>query len=133
MKVPFLIFLVSGLATLQVEPVATRALELAANYAARQKHTETRAGKLIRAGDERILCLKEQLADVQMDLMKVLETDRSVTDRLESREADLKYALRAEQLKQDETAQCLKKQGAQRRPLLAAAGQCVFSAQTPRS
>ena len=36
MKIPFLIFLVSGFATLQLEPLASRGLELASRYAARQ-------------------------------------------------------------------------------------------------
>ncbi|MES1261371.1 MAG: hypothetical protein ABUS49_06495 [Acidobacteriota bacterium] len=118
MKIPFLIFLVSGLATLQLEPLASRGLELASQYAARQKKANTRAGALLKTGDRQILCLKEQLADVQLDLMKVLETDHTVTTRLETREAGLKYALRAEQLRQDENAQRLRKrQAGLKRPL----------------
>ncbi len=34
MKIPFLIFLVSGFASLQLEPALTRAAELVARYAA---------------------------------------------------------------------------------------------------
>lgn len=132
MKIPFLIFLVSGLATLQLEPLATHGIELASAYAARQTKAHTQAGKLIHAGDEKILCLKQQLADVQMDLMKVFETDRAATMRLESREAGLKYALRAEQLRQDEMAECLKKQQPAQQQLQAAS-RCLISSQTPQS
>jgi hypothetical protein len=96
MKIPFLIFLISGLATLQLEPLASCGLELASQYAVRQKKANTRAGALVEAGDQQILCLKEQLADVQLDLMKLLETGRAVSTLLETCEAGLKYDVRAE-------------------------------------
>ena len=133
MKIPFLIFLVSGFATLQLEPLASRGLELASRYAARQKQANTRAGALLKSGDRQILCLKEQLADVQLDLMKVLETDHADTARLESREAGLKYALRAEQLRQDENAQCLKQQQRAHQPHPVTLSRCVLATKTPRS
>ena len=133
MKIPFLIFLVSGFATLQLEPLASRGLELASRYAARQKQANTRAGALLNSGDRQILCLKEQLADVQLDLMKVLETDHADTARLESREAGLKYALRAEQLRQDENAQCLKQQQRAHQPHPVTLSRCVLATKTPRS
>jgi hypothetical protein len=110
MKIPFLIFLVSGFATLQLEPVATlgvaRGTKLLREFVKEQRLTQSTAGKFLQAGDSRINRIREELADVQLDLMKVLQTDHAVTARLESREAGLKYALRAEQVRQDEIAQC---------------------------
>lgn len=97
MKIPFLIFLVSGLATLQLEPLATRGVEIL--------FAITITSAAAHPGDNRINCLREELADVQLDLMKVLETDHAVTERLEAREASLKYAIRAAQVRRDELAQ----------------------------
>lgn len=133
MKIPFLIFLVSGLASLQLEPLATRGLELATTYAAGQRSANTQTGRVVRAGDRKILCLKSQLAEVQLDLMKVLETDPAETLRLEQLEAGLKYALRAEQLRQDEAAQCLRKQTQTQPFALTSAAQCAVALKTPRS
>ena len=110
MKIPFLIFLVSGFASLQLEPALTHAAELATRYARSDS-----APPLLKAGDRKIIWLKEELADVQMDLMKVLQSNHQAPAGLESREAALKYALRTEQLRQDELAQGLRQQGAWRR------------------
>jgi hypothetical protein len=108
MKTPFLIFLVSGIATLQLEPLASRAAEVLSQTVRQQMQSHAVARPVLQAGENKIRCLTEELADVQMDLMKVLETDRALTSRLEAREADLKYALRAEQVRRDEFAQCRK-------------------------
>jgi hypothetical protein len=133
MKTPFLIFLVSGLATLQLEPLASRGAELLSGVVRQQIRSHMFAGPVVQAGDNKISCLRQELADVQMDLMKVLETDHAVTSRLETREADLKYALRAEQVRLDEIAQCLKaeKKGANR--LLAEARCELPSSEKPQS
>ena len=106
MKIPFLIFLVSGLAALQLEPLASRGAEVLSKIVRQHMNSHVVTGPIAQAGDNRLLCLREELADVQIDLMKVLETDHSITSRLEAREADLKYALRAEQVRRDEIAQC---------------------------
>jgi hypothetical protein len=112
MKIPFLIFLVSGFAALQLEPIATlgvvRGTDLVRQLLQHQRLTHIAAGKVLQAGDSRIDCIREELADVQLDLMKVLQTDHASTATLESREADLKYTLRAEQVRRDEIAQCQK-------------------------
>jgi hypothetical protein len=111
MKIPFLIFLVSGFATLQLEPAFTHVAQLVSRYAASES-----APPLLKAGDSEVIWLKEELAEVQMDLLNVLQanplilgdlrdaTNHDTTTELESREAGLKYALRAEQLRQDEVA-----------------------------
>ncbi|MDQ1471603.1 MAG: hypothetical protein QOJ99_3083 [Bryobacterales bacterium] len=116
MKTPFLIFLVSGFATLQLEPLASRGAELLSRVVREQMHSLAIPRPVAQAGANKIDCLREELADVQIDLMKVLETDRTLTTHLESREADLKYAVRAEQVRRDEIAQCRKagKTGANR-------------------
>jgi hypothetical protein len=133
MKIPFLIFLVSGLAALQLEPIATRGSEWLQEYAKQQMYAHHTAGKVLRAGDNRIVCLREQLADVQLDLMKVLETDHAATARLETREAGLKYALRAEQVRRDEMAQCRKAAQQKTNPLLSVARCFLPSDETPQS
>jgi hypothetical protein len=130
MKIPFLIFLVSGFATLQLEPVVTVGIthgsELLQKFARHQLLAHSAAGKILQAGDSRIDCIREELADVQLDLMKVLQTDHAITTRLENREADLKYALRAEQVRRDEIAQC--RRATQRVDRFLAGVRCVVPA-----
>jgi hypothetical protein len=133
MKTPFLIFLVSGLATLQLDPLASRGAELLSKVVRQQMRNHTVTSRAVPADDSRIHCLREELADVQLEMMKVLETDSTVTSRLKTREAELKYALRAEQVRRDEIAQCLKaaKMGASR--LLAEARCDLPSGEKPQS
>ena len=113
MKIPSLIFLVSGLATLQLEPLATRSVQILVAFVTTSPPKSAQPGD--KPGEDRISCLREELADVQLDLMKVLETDHAVTERLEAREASLKYAIRAAQVTRDELAQ-YGKAGAKRTP-----------------
>ena len=118
MKIPFLIFLVSGFASLQLEPAFTRAAELLSNVVVRGVVSQERVAPLVKAGDREVIWLKEELADVQLDLMKVLETGHDARAQLESREAGLKYALRASQIKRDESAS-LHQTAASRLPVMA--------------
>lgn len=104
MKIPFLIFLISGIATLQIEPVATRGAIMISSYVRQEWRLHLKPAGQTR--DVKIDCLREELADVQLDLMKVLETDSAQARELEAREASLKYALRAEQVRRDEIIQC---------------------------
>jgi hypothetical protein len=137
MKIPFLIFLVSGFATLQLEPAFTQVAQWASRYAASES-----APPLLKAGDRKVIWLKEELAEVQMDLLNVLQANRDTTNhdttnhdttgQLESREAGLKYALRAEQLRQDEVAQALRQQQKASRFPLRAAQRLVFELRMPR-
>jgi hypothetical protein len=117
MKIPFLIFLVSGFASLQLEPAFTRAAELIWHVVVRDVVPPESAAPFVKAGDQEVISLKEELADVQLDLMKVLETGHDATAQLESREAGLKYALRAGQIRRDESAS--RHQTATRLPVLA--------------
>ncbi len=127
MKIPFLIFLVSGFASLQLEPALTHVAELVSHYAVSES-----APPLLKAGDRKIVWLKEELADVQMDLLSVLQANHDVNRQLESREAGLKYALRAEQLQQDEVAQSLRQQQKASRFALRAALRLVSELRMPR-
>ena len=90
MKIPVLIFLISGIATSELEPVASRGLDAAVKYANSNKNVKE---------------LSSQLADVQLDLMRVLQTSHEASAALETQEAGLKYALRAEQIRQAEYRQ----------------------------
>ncbi len=53
--------------------------------------------------EERIAHLRAELADVQMDLMRILEVDPATTADLQCREAALKYSLREEQIRRDQS------------------------------
>jgi len=56
-----------------------------------------------RRASDRVVVLRAELADVQLDLMQVLETDPAASADLRAREAALKYALREEQIRRDRT------------------------------
>jgi hypothetical protein len=99
MKIPVLIFLISGIATRELEPVAARGLDAAMRYA--HSHNNVKA-------------LSSQLADVQLDMMQVLRTEHDSPVALQTQEAGLKYALRAEQIRLAEQSQC--RQSAQNCP-----------------
>ena len=103
MRLPLLIFAISGIATMQLEPIATGGAEALLRYA----HAKTQPPN--HQATDQIRRLQSALADVEMDLMKVLATDPAVTSGLERREEDLKYALRAAEIRSDESAQCLRK------------------------
>jgi len=126
MRVPFLIFAISGFVSVQIEPLATRAISAAVEHA----RTKTPVGRILRAGDARIDCLRSELADVQMDLMKVFETDRARTTALQSREARLKYAVRAEEIRRDEITQCANQKTVR---ALKTVAQCAIASEKPRS
>ena len=108
MRLPFLIFLVSGAATMQLEPIATRGI-----------HTMFETDRLTE--------IRSRLSYVQMDLMKVLETDAEVTSRLRNEQEYLQYTLRAEQIRRDETAQ------RRNQKLPPVQGPRCVAAETPRS
>ena len=91
MKVPVLIFLIAGIAASQLEPVAHRGIDSAVKYASRNDHVQA---------------LTAQLADAQLDMMRVLRSAHDSVQELENHEAGLKYALRAEQIRLAEQAQC---------------------------
>lgn len=91
MKIPVLIFLISGIATSQLEPVATRGLHAAMKYA-RQ--------------NDQVKALSLQLADTQLDMMRVLRSSHDTSQSLEAHEAGLKYAIRAEQIRLAEKSRC---------------------------
>jgi len=58
----------------------------------------------IAADDNHIVLIRQDLAAVQMELMQVMQTDTARTSYLERRETQLKYALRNEQIRRDESA-----------------------------
>lgn len=91
MKIPALIFLISGIATSQLEPVATRSLQAAMKYTRQNDHVKA---------------LRLQLADTQLDMMRVLRSSHDTTQSLEAHEAGLKYAIRAEQIRLAEKSRC---------------------------
>jgi hypothetical protein len=91
MKVPVLIFLISGIAASQLEPVASRGIQRAVKYASQNDHVQA---------------LSSQLADAQLDMMRVLRSAHDSVETLERHEAGLKYAIRAEQIRLAEQAQC---------------------------
>ncbi len=91
MKIPVLIFLISGVAASELEPVATRGIHAAMNFARQNDHVKA---------------LSTQLADTQLDMMHVLRSSHDSTDALEAHEAGLKYAIRAEQIRLAEQARC---------------------------
>jgi hypothetical protein len=126
MKIPFLIFFISGLATLQFEPLASRGAELASRFVRYELSIHASPADDVESRDQTIDCLSEQLAEVQMDMMKVLEADPAEMNALQTREANLKYALRAAQVRRDEMAQCLR--AGKRGPSLAQlAARCLVS------
>lgn len=83
MKIPVLIFLISGIAASRLEPVT--------NHVAVAGHVKT---------------LRGQLADAQLDMMRVLRSAHDSVEPLETHEAGLKYAIRAEQIRLAEKTQC---------------------------
>lgn len=95
MKIPVLIFLISGIATSQLEPVAARSLSAAMKFAGQNDHVKA---------------LNTQLADTQLEMMHVLRPGhdnlRALEDTLEKHEAGLKYAIRAEQIRLAEKSRC---------------------------
>lgn len=92
MKIPVLIFLISGIATSELEPVASRGIQAALKYA---RH------------NEQVKALSTQLADTQLDMMQVLRSGHDTTGtNLEAQEAGLKYAIRAEQIRLAEKSRC---------------------------
>jgi hypothetical protein len=140
MRLPLLIFMVSGIATMQLEPIATGGVEALLRYARARMDTGRIPGRAASANtnersqtNDQIRCLQAELADVEMDLMKVFATDRAMTSRLEKQEEILKYALRAAQIRRDESVQCLSKKPAflalNRRP----ENRCAAVPEKPRS
>jgi hypothetical protein len=95
MRIPLLIFAVSTAAALQLEPVVDRVAEL----------LSVKARAMVQA-DSRLVRLREELAGVQMEMMDVMRADGCAMSQLRAREAGLKYALRAEEIRRDESAQC---------------------------
>ena len=91
MKIPVLIFLISGIAASQLEPVTSRGIHQVVKYARQNDHVQA---------------LTAQLADAQLDMMRVLRSAHDSAETLEKREAGLKYAIRAEQIRLAERAQC---------------------------
>jgi hypothetical protein len=95
MKIPVLIFLISGIAASQLEPVASRIRHKAVEYARQNDSVRQLSG---------------QLADAQLEMMGVLRSSHDSPEALQNHEAGLKYALRAEQIRLAEKKQC--RQGA---------------------
>ena len=92
MKIPVLIFLISGIATSELEPVASRGIQAAMKSA---RH------------NDQVKALSMQLADTQLDMMRVLRSGHdTVEPNLEAHEAGLKYAIRAEQIRLAEKSRC---------------------------
>lgn len=98
MKIPVLIFVISGIAASQLEPVAHKIRHQAMRYAT---HSDS------------VQALSGQLADAQLEMMSVLRSSHDSVEVLQKQEAGLKYALRAEQIRLAEKKQC--EQGASAR------------------
>ncbi len=95
MRIPLLIFGVSIAASLQLEPLVDRVAE-----------SLTLRAKAAVHADSRLARLRQELAGVQMEMMDVMHADDRAMDRLRTREAGLKYALRTEEIRRDESSQC---------------------------
>jgi hypothetical protein len=119
MRIPLLIFAVSTAAALQLEPLVDKVADSLAVHA--------RAVVQSDPGLERI---RQELAGVQMEMMNVMRQDGRGMAELRACEAELKYALRAEEIRRDDAARC-----SGRMPVSGpmAATRCARSGETPRS
>ncbi len=77
--------------------------------------------------DSKLERLRQDLAGVQLELMDVMQPDPAAASRLRGREEELKYQLRAEQIRLHDSVPC-----ADRAPSELAM-QCLSSGETPRS
>ncbi len=61
---------------------------------------------------DRVRALRGQLAETQLDLMQVMRSPHDSQESLRAQEAGLKYAIRAEQIRQAERAECQRRREA---------------------
>lgn len=93
MRLKTLILLVSSFAGVELAPIAGGGFVFTGPVAE------------VTATANRITLIREDLAAVQMELMQVMRTDPARTLLLEQREKQLKYSLRTEEIRRDESVQ----------------------------
>ena len=96
LRIPVLILLLSACVGMELEPIAAAGVML---FAAKSS-----AGTAL-VDNSRSCLIRADLTTVQIELMRVMRTDSARTASLEQREKELKYALRSEEIRRDESAQ----------------------------